>query len=205
MKRSANMFANILIFAFFASLAVALQIEPLENAHTQGDVRITWIGEADDASRFAAFSVFLHHPSFSSDFAILNNQCLADGGADVMSRSPPFLLKVATPSARQTSPLPCFTSSTSSSLAFPSGFAPGTASGSATILSVSSTSAFGMTVSSPAASSRLGTSGGTGSGTNTAAQQGATNSNANGAAGVGVGSWVLGAAVVGLGWVAERY
>ncbi len=109
------------------------------------------------------------------------------------------------PEASTSSPLPSYTSSTSSFLAFPSGSAASTASGSATTLSVSSMSAFGMTISSPAASSRLGTSGGTGSGTTTAAQEVATNSNDNGAASVGMGLWVLGAAVVGLGWVAERY
>ncbi|KAL4256845.1 hypothetical protein AB1N83_014223 [Pleurotus pulmonarius] len=220
------MFANLLIFAFFSSLAAALQIEPLENAHTQGDVRITWIGEADDASRFAAFSVFPHHPSFSSDFAILNNQRSADGGANVtlpavpvqggytlratdvgdinneFAASSPFSIG---PKASTSSPLPSSTSSTSSSLAFPSGSAASTASGSATILSTPATSAFGMTVFSPAPSLRSRTLGRTGSGINTAAQEGATNSNANGAASVRMGSWLVGAAAVGLGWAVGRH
>ncbi len=60
-------------------------------------------------------------------------------------------------------------------------------------------------VSSPAAPSRLGTSGGTGSGTNTAAQVGATNVNANGAASIEMGSLVLSAAFMGLGWAVGRH
>lgn len=224
------MFAKVLTFAFLASLTGALQMEPLENAHTQGDVRVTWISEADDANHFATFSVFLHHPSFGSDFAILNNQRSADGGANVTLPAVPvqagYTLRATDvgdinnefavsssfsigPESSTSSPIPSSTSSTSS-LPFPSGPTPGTASGSGTILPVPSTSAFGMTVSSPTASSRPGTlgassGGGMRSGTTTAAQGGATNSNANGAASVGTGSWVLGAAVVGLGWAVGRY
>ncbi|KAF9491237.1 hypothetical protein BDN71DRAFT_1592365 [Pleurotus eryngii] len=206
-------------FAFLASLAGALQMQPLENAHTQGDVRVTWISEADDASRFAAFSVFLHHPSFSSDFAILNNQRSADGGANVTLPAVPvqagYTLRAtdvgninnefAASSPFSIGPEVSTSSSTPSSTS-----APGTASGSGTVLSVPPTSAFGMTVSSPTASSRPGTAGAsgagwTGSGTNTAAQEGATNSNANGAMTVGMWSWVLSAAVVGLGWAVGPY
>ncbi|KAF7416450.1 hypothetical protein PC9H_002716 [Pleurotus ostreatus] len=207
-------------FAFLVSLAAALQIEPLKDAHTQGVVRVAWIGEADDASRFAAFSVFLHHPSFSSDFAILNNQRSADGGANVTLPAVPvqsgYTLRATDigninnefaasssfsigPEVSTSSPIPSSTSSPAV-----------TASGSGTILSVPSMSAFGMTVSSATASSRLGTSGassagGAGSGTNTAAQGGATNFNANGVTGAGVGAWGLGAAVVGLGWALGPY
>ncbi|KAJ8689350.1 hypothetical protein PTI98_013376 [Pleurotus ostreatus] len=45
-KRILNLCSTL---AFLAASAAALQIEPLENAHSQGDVRITWINEADDA------------------------------------------------------------------------------------------------------------------------------------------------------------
>ncbi|KAF9490064.1 hypothetical protein BDN71DRAFT_1454967 [Pleurotus eryngii] len=200
-------------------------MQPLENAHTQGDVRVTWISEADDASRFATFSVFLHHPSFGSDFAILNNQRSADGGANVTLPAVPvqagYTLRATDvgdinnefaassfsigPEASTTSPI-----ASSTPPSFPSGSAPGMTSGSGTILSAPSTSAFGMTVSSPTASSRPGTSGAssvgrTGSGTNTAAQGDATNLNANGAVIVEMGAWALGAAVVGLGWAVGRY
>ncbi|KAF9489815.1 hypothetical protein BDN71DRAFT_257609 [Pleurotus eryngii] len=177
-------------------------------------------------SRFAAFSVFLHHPTFGSDFAILNNQRSADGGANVTLPAVPvqagYTLRATDvgdinnefavsssfsigPEASTTSPI-----ASSTPPSFPSGSAPGTALGSGTILSAPSTSAFGMTVSSPTASSRPGASGapsvgGTGSGTNTAEQGGATNLNANGAASIGMGSWALGAAVLGLGWAVGQY
>ncbi|KAF9491283.1 hypothetical protein BDN71DRAFT_1518807, partial [Pleurotus eryngii] len=205
-------------FAFLASLAGALQIQPLENAHTQGDVRVTWISEAEDA-RFAAFSVFLHHPTFGSDFAILNNQRSADGGANVTLPAVPvqagYTLRATdvgdiNNEFAASSPFSIGPEvSTSSSIAS-SSTTPGTASGSGTILSVPPTSAFGMTVSAPVASSRPGTSdassaGGTASGTNTAAREGATNSNSNGAVSVEMGSWVLGAAVMGLGWAVGQY
>ncbi|KAJ8697395.1 hypothetical protein PTI98_004205 [Pleurotus ostreatus] len=77
------MFASVYTLAFFAALAAALQIEPLQNANSQGDTRITWINDAADTSRFSTFSVFLHHPTFNSDFALLNNQRPTDGGANV--------------------------------------------------------------------------------------------------------------------------
>ncbi|KAG9219712.1 hypothetical protein CCMSSC00406_0005966 [Pleurotus cornucopiae] len=77
------MFASVYTLAFFAALTAALQIEPLQNANSQGDTRITWINDAADTSRFSTFSVFLHHPTFNSDFALLNNQRPTDGGANV--------------------------------------------------------------------------------------------------------------------------
>ncbi|KAF9491254.1 hypothetical protein BDN71DRAFT_92098 [Pleurotus eryngii] len=213
------MFTNLFAFAFLASLAGALQMQPLENAHTQGDVRVTWISEAEDASRFAAFSVFLHHPSFGSDFAILNNQRSTDGGANVTLPAVPvqagYTLRAtdvgninnefAASSPFSIGPEVSTSSSIPSSIS-----TPGTASGSGIILSVPATSALGTTVSSPTASSRPGTSGapslgGTGSGTNTAEQGGATNFNTNGAASIGMGSWALGAAVLGLGWAVGQY
>ncbi|KAF9488461.1 hypothetical protein BDN71DRAFT_1457317 [Pleurotus eryngii] len=151
-------------------------------------------------SRFAAFSVFLHHPTFGSDFAILNNQRSADGGANVTLPAVPVQ---AGYTLRATD-----VGDINNEFAASSSFSIGPEAG--TILSAPSTSAFGMTVSSPTASSRPGASGassvgGTGSGTNTAEQGGATNLNDNGAASIGMGSWALGAMVLGLGWAVGQY
>ncbi|KDQ25117.1 hypothetical protein PLEOSDRAFT_1094527 [Pleurotus ostreatus PC15] len=170
------MFAKVYTLTLLASLVAALQIAPLRDARSQGAVRVTWTNDADDTSRFASFSVFLHHPSFRSDFAILNNQRPADGGADVtlpvvpaqdgytlratdvgninneFAVSSPFSIG---PEASSSSTI---ASSTSSSVSV-SGSSTGTAavtlsSGSGTVLSVPPTSAFGVTVSSsPTASS----------------------------------------------------
>ncbi|KAF9493252.1 hypothetical protein BDN71DRAFT_1508718 [Pleurotus eryngii] len=215
-----------------ASLAAALQIAPLRDARSQGAVRVTWTNDADDTSRFSSFSVFLHHPSFRSDFAILNNQRPADGGADVtlpvvpaqdgytlratdvgninneFAVSSPFSIG---PEASSSSTIASSTSASSSASA--SGSSTGTAavtlsSGSGTVLSVPPTSAFGVTVtSSPTASSPAsgasGASSRSGSGTNTAAQGGATNF--NGGEKMGMKGWAMGAAVMGLGWVVGGY
>ncbi|KAJ8692054.1 hypothetical protein PTI98_009395 [Pleurotus ostreatus] len=225
------MFAKVYTLTLLASLVAALQIAPLRDARSQGAVRVTWTNDADDTSRFASFSVFLHHPSFRSDFAILNNQRPADGGADVtlpvvpaqdgytlratdvgninneFAVSSPFSIG---PEASSSSTI---ASSTSSSVSG-SGSSTGTAavtlsSGSGTVLSVPPTSAFGVTVSSsptassPAAGASSGS--GSGSGTNTAAQGGATNFNGGEKMGMGVKGWAMGAAVMGLGWVVGGY
>ncbi|KAL4255294.1 hypothetical protein AB1N83_013633, partial [Pleurotus pulmonarius] len=92
-----TMFASVYTLAFFAAVAAALQIEPLQNANSQGDTRITWINDAADTSRFSTFSVFLHHPTFNSDFALLNNQRPTDGGANVTLPAVPAHGRAASP------------------------------------------------------------------------------------------------------------
>ncbi|KAL4255268.1 hypothetical protein AB1N83_014182 [Pleurotus pulmonarius] len=76
------------VLALLVAIASGLQIEPLENAHSQGDVKITWTNEGDDSSHFATFSVFLHHHTFRSNFASLNRpQTVAQTSTPCYSRS----------------------------------------------------------------------------------------------------------------------
>ncbi|KAF9489084.1 hypothetical protein BDN71DRAFT_1456575 [Pleurotus eryngii] len=220
------MLVSVYTLAFFAALAGALQIQPLQNANSQGDTRITWINDAADASRFSTFSVFLHHPTFNSDFALLNNQRPTDGGANVTLPAVPaqdgYTLRatdisninnefaVSAPFAigPEVSPASSLAPSTSAPISGSvtgSGAATNTAvatprgSGSGSILSVPTVS---PTASSPA-SRASGASGG--SGTATAAQGGATNFNGAPSASVGMKAWALGAAVLALRWVAGGY
>ncbi|KAF7433808.1 hypothetical protein PC9H_005774 [Pleurotus ostreatus] len=218
------MFASVYTLAFFAALAAALQIEPLQNANSQGDTRITWINDAADTSRFSTFSVFLHHPTFNSDFALLNNQRPTDGGANVTLPAVPaqdgYTLRAtdianitdefAVSSPFAIGPEVSSTSSIAPSTSVPvsgsvtasgSGAVTDTpvvtrGSGSGTVLSV-------PTVSPTASAPASGASGGTG--TNTAVQGGATNFNGAPSASVETKAWALGAVVLGLGWVAGGY
>ncbi|KAF4600295.1 hypothetical protein EYR38_004919 [Pleurotus pulmonarius] len=219
------MFASSYTLAFFAALATALQIEPLQNANSQGDTTITWINDAADTSRFSTFSVFLHHPTFNSDFALLNNQRPTDGGANVtlpavpaqdgytlratdisnitneFAVSSPFAIGPEVSSTSSIAPSTSASSAPASGSITGSGAATNTAvvtrgSGSGTVLSV-------PTVSPTASSPTSGASGG--SGTNTAAQGGATNFNGAASASGEMRAWALGAAVMGLGWAAGGY
>ncbi|KAF4596909.1 Ser-Thr-rich glycosyl-phosphatidyl-inositol-anchored membrane family-domain-containing protein [Pleurotus pulmonarius] len=224
------MFAKVYTLALLASLVAALQIAPLQNARSQGAVRVTWTNDAEDTSRFSTFSVFLHHPSFRSDFAILNNQRPADGGADVTLPVVPaqdgYTLRatdvgninnefaVSSPFSigpEESSSTTLASSTSASSSASSSGSGTNTASvslssGTGTVLSVPPTSAFGVTVrpSSTASSPSSAASGASsGTGTNTAAQGNATNF--NGGEKMGVKGWAMGAVVMALGWVVGGY
>ncbi|KAJ8518144.1 hypothetical protein ONZ45_g4757 [Pleurotus djamor] len=165
-KYLSMMFAQFCTLAFLTSLVAALTINPLERATSQGATTVTWNNEQADTSRFALFSVFLHHPSFRDDFAILNNVQPGPGSrdvtlpvvpaqdgytlratnvgniTDVYAESAPFFIGEAVSTS-------AVSSSTSASSSVSSG-ASVTSSGTGTVLSVpptTSTTPFGTTLS----------------------------------------------------------
>ncbi|KAF9488918.1 hypothetical protein BDN71DRAFT_400619 [Pleurotus eryngii] len=150
----------------------ALQIEPLRNAHSQGNAEVKWWNEFGDSSRFSNFSLFLHHPSISSDFTILSDQDASDSAINVTL---PLVLAQDGYTLRATE-----VSNTTHDLAVSLPFPIGTAE-----------------VDSPPTASGPTTGSLSGTGSSTAAPGGPTSSNAGERVGIRGSEWAMVAAVMG--------
>ncbi|KAF4575503.1 hypothetical protein EYR40_004762 [Pleurotus pulmonarius] len=167
------MFAKTCTLALLASLAAALQIEPLKNAHSQGIAEVKWFNEFGDSSRFSNFSLLLHHPSISPDPTLVPNQDASDSTVNVT-------LPLVPPQDGYTLRATDVGNTTHDFTVSPP-----------------------FAIGPPEASPSSGASSGTGTGSSTAAQGTATNSNSNAGQRLGMGGLgcALGATVAGLWWV----